>query len=167
MNQSKKTANAFIELSFSEIYDDYGKYPKGQRTKSKKDTNRLDLALYNNGHIIHAIEFKRFWQYDTCIYDIERLAGLLQTIGKKNNKGSLRTGILALPVTAVKRSENDVLESLDRNFSKIEDKAAEYIENEHLGKQITKYYFSRGTEYRKATVFKNNEDFSSLCIVMK
>ena len=58
MEQEDRPAYAFLEVPFGELYDDGGKFPKGPRSKAKKDQNRLDLSLSSQaGQIQYALEF--------------------------------------------------------------------------------------------------------------
>ena len=82
MEQEDRPAYAFLEVPFGELYDDGGKFPKGPRSKAKKDQNRLDLSFYSQaGKIQYALEFKKMWTAEGFKHDADRLAGLISVLG--------------------------------------------------------------------------------------
>lgn len=165
MKHRKAPTYATLETLFSEIFSGGGKLPKGPRTQSNKGNNRLDLALYDANNLIHALEFKRFWD-PKCLHDIQRLHDLLKILGKSNG-GTVKTGTFTLLVTCKARSQKDITSQLDSAFERYEDKCSEYIENCCLNRGTTSYYFSRATEFFKPQVTKEGHALSSLCLVMK
>ena len=132
MSQCNHPKFATLETPFSELYDGCNKYPKGPRTVSNKNNNRLDLALYSNKSLIHALEFKRFWD-SKCLKDIDRLHKLLKILSK-NNGGSVRTGIFVLLVSCRSKHPTTIKEKFDKLFLNYKEKCAVHIEKNCLEK---------------------------------
>lgn len=165
MEQDNPPTYATLETSFADLYYEGGKLPKGPRTLSNKNNNRLDLALYSSKNLIHVIEFKRFCD-PKCLHDIDRLNKLLHILGKQKG-GFLRTGIFVLLVECKARSSDSVLVQLDSKFDRCEKKCTEYIEKKCLNCGTKSYYFSRATEYVEPTRINDGQVLSSLCLVLK
>lgn len=165
MQQSNHPKHAKLEIPFSELYESCNKYPKGRRTERNKDNNRLDLALYNKNNLIHALEFKRFWE-PKCLNDIDRLHNLLKNLSKKNG-GLVSTGIFVLLVSCLARDETAIEKKIYTSFNIYKEKCSEYLERNCLYKGISKYYFSHSTKFVSPKIANNGRTLASLCLVMK
>lgn len=160
MASSEKPGFLTMETPFHALCEDLNIRPRGRRPKTFKDTNRIDIALYNKrGHVSHIIEAKRNWCMK-CLDDIDRLC---QFCKKTEIRKITSVFVMSIAIYAKITNSKDILDNV---FDKYEDIFTSYINKKDLP-----YEFSRGTEFCNRLYYGDSEDktwiFSSFCILIK
>ena len=168
MEQEDRPAYAFLEVPFGELYDDGGKFPKGPRSKAKKDQNRLDLSFYSQaGKIQYALEFKRMWTAEGFKHDADRLAGLISVLGTGKG-GPLTCAVFTCLVAANGNSRENTLEKLRAKIEACGKFCDGYMTTE-LGKAVTFYNVTSSLDYKDigpVLTEDGTQALASLCVRM-
>lgn len=147
MEQEDRPAYAFLEVPFGELYDDGGKFPKGPRSKAKKDQNRLDLSFYSQaGKIQYALEFKKMWTAEGFKHDADRLAGLISVLGTGKG-GPLTCAVFTCLVAASGNSRENTLDRLRLKIDKYGKRCHDYMTTT-LSKAVTFYKVTSSLDYK-------------------
>jgi len=160
MNHKNRPGYLTLETSFRELYENCKKMPKGKRITSTKDSNRIDIALYNrNDMLSHVVEVKRFWS-PACYTDIDRLTKFYGR-HNKSNEGSLKEALFVqLVAVSARRNPNTIEKRLSNYFDDISERCSNYVTK--IGFTCQSY---RGTDVISPIILEDRtEAFSSFCL---